>query len=636
MPIRIPTLQTPSVQSTPMPTPFENPDAAARGAGGAAYLASEALGDSAKLMQKAKGEADAQTALEAHNALQGFIDAGVQSVKNAEGKNAAAAAQKFYEEADKKSKEIFSGLSNEQQKLAYSNAANASLKQSKLIVESHVSEQIKAADISEFNGANANGLTRSSNNIHVPGIAEEEAGNIEKRISGETVNGVHVPGFAERRGLTADAAKALQSKLVSQVYADKAARLIDLDDVQGAEAVVKAHATELGEQGKELLGHIEAKARLIRADEWASKVANDPSFQLADGNLNTLKIEQELQKTVPAGQERLLYRAAVSHRFEQVKQGTEAKDKANWDSLLNDYHSMGRSYYDVVRNSPSWKTATGTQQEHLYQRFLADQREKRGEPPSEQQLSAFGKISYDIAARADFWGTADQRELENQADYHTLNEPLQKHLIDMVSNAHKERSSISGQIQFVDKVALQRAQTDGHPLSGTAGRRYENLDPDQQQSWDVVRDGVHARVQTWKNQNPKATYVPVQVINEAVDAETRNFVVKDGRWYVPGSTRKVTQQKMQDENLQAVAPVPFDDETKIGTDVLRRQGYSDSQMTPDMVVRAANLKRDLAGGPPPQERALIIQALRAAGSKTPEDEAAIRATYEKTKLNYVR
>jgi hypothetical protein len=303
---------------------------------------------------------------------------------------------------------------------------------------------------------------------------------------------------------------------------------------------VKAHATELGEQGKELLGHIEAKARLIRADEWASKVANDPSFQLADGNLNTLKIEQELQKTVPAGQERLLYRAAVSHRFEQVRQGTEAKDKANWDSLLNDYHSMGRSYYDVVRNSPSWKTATGTQQEHLYQRFLADQREKRGEPPSEQQLSAFGKISYDIAARADFWGTADQRELENQADYHTLNEPLQKHLIDMVSNAHKERSSISGQIQFVDKVALQRAQTDGHPLSGTAGRRYENLDPDQQQSWDVVRDGVHARVQTWKNQNPKATYVPVQVINEAVDAETRNFVVKDGRWYVPGSTRKVT------------------------------------------------------------------------------------------------
>jgi hypothetical protein len=211
MPIRIPTLQTPSVQSTPMPTPFENPDAAARGAGGAAYLASEALGDSAKLMQKAKGEADAQTALEAHNALQGFIDAGVQSVKNAEGKNAAAAAQKFYEEADKKSKEIFSGLSNEQQKLAYSNAANASLKQSKLIVESHVSEQIKAADISEFNGANANGLTRSSNNIHVPGIAEEEAGNIEKRISGETVNGVHVPGFAERRGMPADAAKALQT-----------------------------------------------------------------------------------------------------------------------------------------------------------------------------------------------------------------------------------------------------------------------------------------------------------------------------------------------------------------------------------------------------------------------------------------
>jgi hypothetical protein len=451
------------------------------------------------------------------------------------------------------------------------------------------------------------------------------------------VNGVRTPGFAERRGLPDAAAKALKDKLVASIYADKASRLLDLGDLPSAEAVVKAHANELGEQGKELLGHIEAKARIARADVWATQAANDPSLQLKDGNINYLAVEQKLQKEVAAGPERLVYRAALAHAVEERKQGVEAKVKANWDTLLDDYHTTGRSYWSVVSNSPAWKTATSQQQENLYQRWLADQREKRGEPPSEQQLSAYGQLSYDIAARSDFWGTADQSELEKHPEYHTLTEPLQKQLIDAVSSAHKDRSSLAGQIQFVDRVALQRAQTDGHPLSGTAGKKYENLDPDQQQSWDVIRDAVHARIQGWRNQNPKAQFIPVEEINNAVDAVTRTATVKEGRWYFLGLAGHRSGVPLADVGDRPITHLDVAaSEEKIGRDVLRRQGYGDAQITPEAIIKAASAKRELSAGPPPQDRQKIVEALRAAGAQDPEDTALIQAAYEKTKLKYVR
>lgn len=638
MAIKIPTQDAPRISSTQMPTPYESASGQSAVAG-AFQLAGTAINEAAKVELQHKNEADSQARLEAENALRKFTDAGLQAVKNAEGRNAAAAALKFYAEADKKAKDLFGGLTglSEHQKTAFSNNANAELAQSQKIGEAHVSEQIKAADVSEFNAANANGLTRSSNNIHVPGIAEEEVGNLEKRIFGETVNGVMTPGFAERRGMPAEAAKALRDKLVGQVYSDKAERLMDLGDVQGAEAVVKAHTTEMGEHAKELLGKIESKARIIRADAWATGVANDPAMKLRDGNLNTVAIEEKLQKDVPAGEERLLYRAAVSHRFEQIKQGVEAKEKANWDALLDDYHNKGRSYWAVVADSPAWGAANAQQQEHLYQRWLADQREKRGEPPSEQQLAAFGRLSYDIASRSDFWGTSDVSQLTNDNGYHMLTEPLQRHLIDMVTNAQKDRSSIAGQIQFVDKVALQRAQTDGHPLSGSAGKKYEQLDPDQQQNWDAIRDGVHAEIQAWKNKNPKATYIPVEEINNAVDKVTRTATVKEGRWYFLGLAGHRSGVLLSDVGDRPVDRLDVSaNEEKIGRDVLRRQGHSEKEMTPEAIINAAGAKRELSSGPPPQERQKIISALRASGAQDPEDQALIQATYEKTKLKYVR
>jgi hypothetical protein len=93
-----------------MPLPFENPNAEQSAGAGALQLAGNTIDTAAKLELKAKSEADSQARLEAENAFRAFTDAGLQAVKNAEGRNAAAAAQKFYADADKKSKELFGTL----------------------------------------------------------------------------------------------------------------------------------------------------------------------------------------------------------------------------------------------------------------------------------------------------------------------------------------------------------------------------------------------------------------------------------------------------------------------------------------------------------------------------------------------
>jgi hypothetical protein len=471
----------------------------------------------------------------------------------------------------------------------------------------------------------------------VPGVAEEEVGNLEKRIFGETVNGVR---DAWLRGAHAacqpEAAKALRDKLVGEVYSDKASRLLDLGELQAAENVVRAHETELGEQGKELRGQIVEKERVVRASTKATELASQ--FKLRDGNVDTLKASKWIVDNISAGPERIMHQTALAHEAERVKQGVEAKDKANWDSLLGDYHQYGRSYWDVVSKSASWKTATSQQRENLYQRWKADTRAAEGDPPTDLQLKAYGTLSWDVASRNEYWGTTDYGALEKSADYNALPPHLRKQVVELVKQAHTDRGNLN--VASTHAAILKRAQMDGYPLAGTFGKKYAELDPTEQASWDHIMDRATSVVAEWKDKNPKATFVPISVTNDAVDQVTRTATVKSGRWYWP--TGKHTVFNQGDVPIEKAAGSGFEftpnmkgDEESVGREVLRRQGVRDEEMTPGKVIEAAHLARTVTSGTiPPQDRERIRKLLSGAG-RNPGD-ASIRTYWEAEQLHYLK
>jgi hypothetical protein len=641
MAIRIPTLDAPSVAPTAMPTPYENPNVPSGAAGGLA-LASEAISGVAKVEQKFKHDADGQAILGAQNAFRSYTDAGLEQVRRAEGVNAAAAANKFYADADKKAKDIFGGLVNEEQKLAFSNWANDELRQTRKIGESHVGEQIKSADALEFNGANSGGLDRVVKSPLVPGLAETEADELRRRIYGYEENGVRVSGYAARHGIPKDAADSLFAEKVSVIYAAKAERLMDLGFLQQAQSVVEQHRTELGKNADELLKRVEALSRNARADATAEQLAKKYAF--VDGTVDSTKALAEIDSTMQAGQERDAARLALGHRAEQAKVGRLAYEADVWDKVAGEYENNGQSLWSAV-HSPFWSKATPDQQEKLRARARADAREANSQPLTEDQLRSYGRAMNDIIERPDFWGTAPDSVLGQNADYNNLPPRYREHLRTMVAQSHKDRQNPDQQMRLAESVIRERAQNNSILSNDTRKKHFDAWKDDDKEAFLQIQDKVAPKIADWHaDEKNRGKRIPNELVQRFVDDVTREGYLKDGRWWWFGDPRAsqadAALRPASDLSEHPFVPILQPDEESIGRQVQMRRGFNDKStpaaFTPDALQRAAREHSEASAGPGPQEREAIVGALKAAGAKNPRDPDLIQQAYERKRLRYVR
>jgi hypothetical protein len=641
MAIRIPTLDAPNVASAPMPTPYENPNVPSGAAGGLA-LASEALSGVAKVEQKFKHDADGQAILGAQNAFRSYTDAGLEEVRRAEGVNAAAAANKFYADADKKAKDIFGGLVNEEQKLAFSNWANDELRQTRKIGESHVGDQIKSADALEFNGANAGGLDRVVKSPLVPGLAETEADELRRRIYGYEENGVRVSGYAARHGIPKDAADSLFAEKVSVIYAAKAERLMDLGFIQQAQSVVEQHRNELGKNADELMKRVEALSRNARADATAEQLAKKYAF--VDGTVDSTKALAEIDSTMQAGQERDATRLALMHRADQAKTGRLSYEADVWDKVAGEYENNGQSLWAAV-HSPFWSKATPDQQEKLRSRARADAREANSQPLTEDQLRSYGRLMNDVIERQTFWGTADVSALNQDSDYNNLPVRYREHIRTMVAQTHKDRQNPEQQMRLSEAVIRERAQSNGILSNDTRKKRdFNSWKDDDKEAFLTIQDRVADKLSNWySDKNNSGKRIPNELVQRYVDDATREGYLKDGRWYwtdPKASAFDAALRKPAEVSEHPFVPILQHDEEDVGRQVQMRRGFDENKtpaaFTPDTLQRAAREHAEASAGPGPQEREVIVGALKAAGAKNPQDPDLIQSAYEKRHLRYVR
>lgn len=627
MAITVPVLEAPRLDTRSLPTPFErnsySPDEFAGSVVARAAGSLEQTGQRVQaVLEKAKAEADQQATMEAVNKFRQFTAAGMETVRRAEGKNAAHAAQSYYDSIDEEAKRIFGGLANEQQRRAFSAAADEELLQSHKIAEAHVGQQIEVAREQTFQATLALSVENATSNVDVRGVGEMEAANTVKAID----------AYAAARGMSREAADAMKAKQLGILYSAQVRTLLGRNragDVEAAAAIIRAHERELVDS-PELIGRVEHLQRASAADGEAQRLA--ARFHFANGALDDQRAIAEIDRLYAPGEMRDAVKAAWRVRSDDARRAVAGMEDQSWQNLLNAWQTAGRSLA-ATQATDAWKQATPAQRENLINRAQAEERERAGDPLTREQVLALTDLEVDFANRADFWGTADVAQLDKDPRYNMLPERVRVGLGSHFAQLHADRNNPEALLRSAGETLLQQAQAPGHPLEHTKGKPVKDWDYEDVLRFQSIQDGVRIKVQEWKANHPKIDRVPNAVIRTFVDQVTREgHVPGDRKWYLPSSwlfpgTETMTAEEARRRTPEEQVRRPFtptlsDEEDTLGREVQLRRGYDpdrdEGKFSPEALAQAAADYREItSSGPPPQKRAEYEAKIKAAGKTLP-------------------
>lgn len=646
MAITIPTLDAPRVDSRGLATPYEstNNTANEQGAALAAQALKTASGvaqDVATVMQKAKEQADRLAVQEALNKQKAFNNAGLEAVRRAEGRNAAGAAKKYYEEADKAAKELYAGLANDEQRLLFTPQADEELTQSQKVSEAHVGQQIEFARDNEFKIANEQSLRSAARDgADLPDVMVREVGSVEQRTL----------QYAKDRGLDDTAARSMADAEVGKLYLAQTRVLMSRGRYKEAEGVLAAHGDKMGEEANALRARVTQLTLEARGDTQAQDILG--RHRNGDGTYDLNAALAEADAKYEAGPERESTRKALVERAQLAAAGRRAEESQNWDTGLGAYMSLSpnpasRSVYLMKKTHPdAWERLTPDQRRALEQMQDADRRAAKADrngPLDELQLYHLHQLKNEIADKPEYFATAPDDELFRRKEFTGLPEHYRLQLLDMVTRSKQDRNNPGAALKTHERIIKDRLQQPGQPLAGTAGKKWEDWTEQQQQAAVVIGDEVAARVVAWQRDDAnKGKRIPDQVVQGFVDDATRTGTIKSGHWYrrdaknVPIAKAREMAAKGAIQAPASFAPNVHEDEGTLGREVLRRRGWQPEEIDkdPQAIIDAARELRSVKAGPNAQERKEIEAWLRSNGKAVlPE---SVQAKFEWDRLQYVR
>jgi hypothetical protein len=624
----IPTLDAPRVSSSGLGTPFERTN---RSADESPWSPVGALADAGSqvmlAVQKAKKEADALAVREALNKQQKFLNAGLEEIRRAEGKNALKVAADFYAKADVHAKEMYGKLGNEQQRAAFTLEADENLTQVQRIGETHAGQQIKIAEEKEHQIARGASFDKVAQYGDAPGVVDGEAAAARRR----TLERAGIQGIGK------DEAEILAKAEVGEIYMVRAKVLANNPNrISEARALLQAHP-ETGLAGQDMLGKLDVLGRNALADSVAGEL--EKRFALKDGSINTTEARKQIDQMFEPGPQRDAAHQALDARATRAKEGVAAREGAAGDALLETYQAHGRSYWEVQK-TPAWTDATPQQRENLYQSWKAAERAKQGDPLTPAQVKARGSINLEFATRPDYWGSVPQKKLEDDPRYNMLPPALQAGVMADFTKLHQDRANPASVVQSLQGVILSRAQL-SPLLSSTKDKKgFNEFDAREQSNWNYLYDEVYKRTADWNRQDAnQGKRVPNAVVEGWVDEISRSGTMVDGGWgFKDKKISKVEYDALPPEEREGdniFIPDYAEGEEALGRRVLYLQGVPEKMQSKEKIMGAAQAQREARSGPSPEELVEIKAWLRKHG-RDPDDQGNIQMRHEWVKLKYVR
>lgn len=636
MAMTIPVSEVPRVSSIGLPTPMERTNYSPDEFGASAFgQAAEAAGKQLErlnaIRQDEKKKADATMVQARLNEVNVANQADLTFLSQAKGELAGPAAEEVYKAADKRAKDAWAALPNDDQKALFTEHADAALGQMRIIGERHVSEQISAVRKQAFDGANQTDLAYAREYAHIPEVAVEVAKSISQRIA----------TFGQMSGAAPEAIEADRAAAVSGVYVEQIRSLMARDGgIEMAERVLKEHDPEIGKEGDDLRKAVALQSRSARADSLAKATA--AKHLTANGLMDFAAAKEDVESTVPAGPDRAATLEALRQREADLKVGFAVRAANAWDKLLGDYHASGRSEV-ATRTMGSWVApgVTPDMRERIHDMAEADARKSEGRPVSLAQRDAFNDLAIEMATKDDLWGTRSASELSRDPRYSVQPDHLRAQLGLKLAELHRDRSNPETIMKSVDGQVLAAAQASPILSKATRGKPYATWDDEDRHAYSQLKDRLAPLVLGWREDPAnKGKRLSGEQIQSWVANLTRTGRIKNAWWRFDDETTEESALRRPEAEQQTRPFVPDigQSEDAVGRDVQLRRGWDPEQhpneFLPAALMKAARERAAVASGPSPTERLSIENRIRAKNRVPTPD--AVQRIYEADVLGYTR
>lgn len=534
--MKIPTYDAPvaSEHALPVAAADQRLDmTAAQSIGATTAVTTHALETASAVYAKAKQDADLASVQDALNQQKAANEDALNTLRSAQGKNAAATSDSVYDATDKVAKTIYEGLTNDAQRRLFAQHANNELVEVRKIGDKHVRDESVKYMVSTYHNANALSYDRISStagdSVEAMGVLGEELAAVKTR--GEA--------FGEAQGIDPKAEIAdQQGKLVFRF----AQALAASKKPEKAAALVGAYKAEVGEKAIGFLASMEEQSLNQRAENLGAEAA---AFRTASGTVDVTKGHALVDERLPPGEENRKAHAALEYRANLSMEGRRQLDNEGIRTAGALYMAQSndprlRSVARLREESPdAWRALTAEQKRHVESWEHADKQfERNGGKPTAEQIRDFLTITDEISTQPRY-ATMSVDDLLNDKRVSSLPENLRLQIGHRLNELHTLRNTPAGLERTIDQRIAARAFNNGIFDQGDRKKPLAQRSQRTQANAAALEDIVRPQVEEWRRQpaNVKATYVPNEVIDKFVDDAMRAGKVKAGGiWlYVPGN-----------------------------------------------------------------------------------------------------